>query len=137
MAALSALPIIAQAGQGLINTIGQDVASIFGAPQSGAGGQNVQGSAGSSQTDAASAPATVNSAAQTLSSSVMSMLNSVQSDFGAASSFASGKTGISKSQLEQAAQAVGGAAGPAAADQAFNAIDTSGSGQITVSQLGA
>jgi hypothetical protein len=138
MAALSALPLIAQAGQGLISTIGQDVASFFGAPPAGSTGQNVQGPASPTQS-----PSTVSAASQSLSSSVMSVLNAVQSDLSQVGDFASGKTGVTKFELEQAAQSVGAALGqsPAAAsagaDQAFGAIDTAGSGQITVSQLGA
>src|SRR5579862_5612607 len=44
-AALTALPMIVEAGQGLINTVGKDVASLFGASPAGQTGQNVPASA--------------------------------------------------------------------------------------------
>jgi hypothetical protein len=142
-AALTALPLIAQAGQGLINIIGQDLSSFLGIGQTG---QNVPGSASSGtagSTQAAPAPVTLNSAAHNLSSGVLGVLNRAQGDLAATTSFAGGHSGISKSQFESAAQSVSGLLGQSstaatsAADQVFDAIDTTGSGQITAGQLGA
>jgi len=148
-AALTALPLIAQAGQGLISAVSQDVTSFLGAGPTSGAGQNVPDSAASgsaASTEGASAapsPITLSSVAQTLSSHVLGALNAAQGDLSGVASFASGQSGVSKSQLESAAQSVGGllgqspAASTSAADQLFNAIDPSGGGQITSSQLGA
>jgi hypothetical protein len=142
-AALSAIPLIAQAGQGLINSVGQEVGSFLGVGQSG---QNVPGSAGSgaagSPPSGGASPITVSSVAHGLSSDVMGVLNRAQGDLSAASSFASGQSGISKSQFESAAQTIAGALGQnpnaatAAAGQVFDAVNTSAGGEVTSAQLG-
>jgi hypothetical protein len=141
-AALSAIPLIAQAGQGLINTVGQDVSSFLGAGQTG---QNVPASAGSGTAGATQSanPITLSSVARSLSSDVMSALNGAQHGLGAASSFAGGQSSLSKSQFESAAQTISGALGQnpgaaaGAAGQVFDAINTNGSGQITAGQVDA
>jgi hypothetical protein len=144
-AALTALPLLVQAGQGLINTVSQDVASFLGAGQTGGAGQNVPASAGSGPAGSTSAasPVTLSSGAHNLSAGVLGVLSAAQGDLAAASSFAGGQSGVSKPQLEGVAQSISGAlhqnpaAATHAAGQVFDAIDTSGSGQITSAQLGS
>lgn len=142
-AALAALPIISQVGQGLINGVSQDVSNIFGTSGSSGAGQNVPaaGSSGSANsTQQAPAPSTV---AQHLSSSMLHVLTQAQTDLDQLGSFAGGQGSISKSQFEAAAQNAGSAVGqsPAAAthaaDEVFNTLDSSGTGQISSTQLGS
>jgi hypothetical protein len=94
-AALSALPLLAQAGQGLISTVSQDVGSFLGAGQTGGAGQNVPGSAGSGTAGSSqgasgsSSPITLSSVAQNLSSRVLDALNAAQSDLSSVAGAAS------------------------------------------------
>jgi hypothetical protein len=74
---------------------------------------------------------------------MLGVLASVQSDLGAFSSFASGRTGIGRPQLEAAAAGAATFLGQSpsaakhAADTVFDAIDQAHSGQITEPQLAA
>jgi type IV secretory pathway VirJ component len=131
-AALAALPLIAQAGQGLIKTVSQDISSFLGGASSASTGQNVPASANTPS---------VASAAQTLSSDMLSVLSSAQTSLGNVASFASGQSGVSKQQLEGAASSVASflgqspTAATSAADQVFSALDPGGTGQVSGPQL--
>ena len=131
-AALAALPIIAEVGQGLIKTVGKDVASLFGAAPANQTGQNVPAQANS---------ATLTGAAQSLSSGMMGVLTQVQSSLGQIDDFASGQSTLSKTQLENAAIGAANTLGQnpvtakATADKVFDQIDTGHTGQITEPQL--
>jgi hypothetical protein len=131
-AALAALPLIAEAGQGLIKTVGHDVASLFGAGQPAQAGQNVPAPANST---------TLSGAAQSLSSGMMSVLTQVQNSLGQIDDFANGQSTLNKTQFENAAIGAANTLGQnpttakAAADKVFDQIDTGHTGQITEPQL--
>lgn len=133
-AALSALPLLSQMGQGLISSVGQDVAGLFDSASSALTGQNVQGSANSGA--GATTPATVSSTGQALSSSMLNAFTAAQADLKSIT-----QSGVSKSDFESAAQALASATGQNSAgatqtaDQIFSAADSSGSATVTPSQL--
>ncbi len=131
-AALAALPLIAEVGQGVIKAVGHDVAALFGQGQSAQTGQNVPAQANST---------TLTGAAQSLSSSMMGVLTQVQNGLGQIDDFASGQSALNKTQFENAAIGAANTLGQnpttakAAADKVFDQIDTGHTGQITEPQL--
>jgi len=112
-AALGALPLLAQAGQGLIGAVSQDVTSFLSAGQTNGAGQNVPGSAGSvpAASSGPPSPMTLSSVAQHLSSSVLGALNTAQSDLSDVASFASGRSGTSSAKYQAAESLLNGLTG--------------------------
>ncbi len=100
--ALTALPLIAEAGQGLVKAVRQDISGFLGASPSSSTGQNVPG-------QASSTPPTLAGAAQALSADVLNVLNTAQTSLTDPSSVANGQTGGDPPQL--AGGGSGGAAG--------------------------
>jgi hypothetical protein len=159
-AALAALPLISEVGQGVAKTLKQDLAGFLALGQAG---QNVPGAASSTAPAAQGAPPqSFPALAQAFRHDLSSLLLTAQ---GAAGSLAgadpstiasdliqainpNGDGTISKTQFETAFQTAAGAVGGSdhpswsqaathLADHLFGAIDTNGDGRLTAAELTA